>query len=93
MSLDVEVKKGGRPVRSLEDEIAAQKEKLRKLEDRHKEQVRKERERNQKAVYALLVAEKLDGIAAEIWEAVLPAIKDVLHKQEQKSGGSVAVAG
>lgn len=68
----------GRKQKSLEEEIAAQREKLRKLEERHKEQQRKERERNQKAVMELIKSEKLDTVPAEVWRDAMPKIKALL---------------
>ena len=70
--------KSGRKARTLEEEIAAQREKLKKLEDRQREQQRKERERNQKAVLELIKAEKLDAVSAEQWRSAMPAIKSAL---------------
>ena len=70
--------KSERKARSLDEEIAAQKEKLKKLEERQREQQRKERERNQKAVLDLIKAEKLDSVSAEQWRLAMPAIKSAL---------------
>lgn len=67
-----------RKVRNLEEEIAAQRAKLKALEDRQKDQQRKERERNQKAVMEIIKAEKLDTATAEQWANALPAIKTAL---------------
>ena len=70
--------KGGRKVRTLDEEIAAQREKLKKLEDKQREIQRKDREKNQKAVLELIKAEKLDTISADQWRAAMPAIKAAL---------------
>ena len=70
--------KGGRKARTLEEEIAAQRDKLRKLEERQREQQRKERERNTKAVLELIRTEKLDTVPAEQWKAAMPTIKAAL---------------
>lgn len=69
---------GGRKARTLEEEIAAQRDKLRKLEERQREQKRKEQERNTKAVLELIRAEKLDAVPAEQWKLAMPAIKSAL---------------
>lgn len=69
---------GGRKARTLEEEIAAQRDKLRKLEERQREQKRKEQERNTKAVLELIRAEKLDAVPAEQWKLAMPAIKAAL---------------
>jgi Spy/CpxP family protein refolding chaperone len=70
--------KGGRKVRTLDEEIAAQREKLKKLEDKQREIQRKDREKNQKAVLELIKAEKLDTVSADQWRAAMPAIKAAL---------------
>jgi hypothetical protein len=70
--------KGGRKARTLGEEIAAQRDKLRKLEERQREQKRKEQERNTKAVLELIRAEKLDAVPAEQWKLAMPAIKAAL---------------
>lgn len=75
----------GRKVRSLDEEIVAQREKLRKLEERQKEQQRKERERNVKAVLELIRAEKLDAVSADQWKAAMPAIKTALRVSPAES--------
>jgi flagellar motility protein MotE (MotC chaperone) len=85
------VSKGARKARTLEEEIAAQREKLRKLEDKHREQQKKERERNQKAVVELLKSEKLDLVSVDRWKELIPVIKKALHDQgvevETTAGG------
>lgn len=66
---------GARKVRTLEEEITAQREKLKKLEERQRDQQRKDRERNTKAVVELIKQEKLDMVTAEQWKDAMPAIK------------------
>ena len=51
MSLDESTNKTERKKKSISDEILEQREKLRKLEEKQKEQIRKERERTSKAVF------------------------------------------
>lgn len=70
--------KSGRKVRTLEEEIAAQREKLRKLEERQRKQKRKEQERNTKTILELIRNEKLDVLPAEQWKAAMPSIKAAL---------------
>lgn len=70
--------KGGRKVRTLDEEIAAQKDKLKKLEDKQRDQQRKEREKNQRAVMELIKAEKLDTVSSDQWRTAMPAIKAAL---------------
>ncbi len=67
-----------RKVKTLDEEIAAQREKLRKLEERQREQQRREKEKNQKAVMELIKSERLDSIAADLWREAMPKIKALL---------------
>jgi hypothetical protein len=67
-----------RKPRSLEDEIARQEARLKKLQDNLKEKKRKDHERNAKAIAALLQAEHLDQEPVEKWQLHLPAIKALL---------------
>lgn len=76
--------KGGRKPKSLEAEIAAAAEKLRKLQDRQKEQQRKDREKNQKAVLELIKAERLDSVSPELWSKAMPQIKALLLPEPAK---------
>lgn len=71
--------KSVRKPRSLEEEITVQREKLKKLEERQRENQRKDRERNTKAVLELIRAEKLDLVSAENWKSALPTIKEALQ--------------
>ena len=79
--------KSVRNTKTLDEEIAVQREKLRKLEERHRDQKRKERERNQKAVMELIKTERLDLIPSNIWREAMPKIKSILvvdvSKQEE----------
>ncbi len=70
--------KSGRKAKTLDEEIAAQREKLRKLEERQREQQRKERERNQKAVMELIKTERLDAVPSDLWREAMPKIKALL---------------
>lgn len=78
-----------RKVKTLDEEIAAQREKLRKLEERQREQQRKEREKSQKAVMELIKAERLDLISFEIWREAMPQIKALLVVDSAKPAKSV----
>ena len=68
-----------RKPRSLEEEITVQRDKLKKLEERQRENQRKDRERNTKAVLELIRVEKLDLVSAENWKSALPTIKEALQ--------------
>jgi hypothetical protein len=67
-----------RQSRSLEDEIARQEAKLKKLQDNLKEKKRRESERNTRAISALLQAEHLDQVPVEIWQRHMTGIKELL---------------
>lgn len=88
--------KPGRKPKSLDAEIAAAEAKLRKLQDRQKEQQKKERDKNQKAVLELIKAEKLDTVSPELWSRAMPKIKALLTTEtvkppaQQKQPGSPA---
>jgi hypothetical protein len=81
--------KAKKAAKSLDDEIAATREKLRKLEEQKKEKERKELERNQKAITAFLRAEKLDAVPVELWTAALPGLRKLFKLQEPKESKSV----
>ena len=78
MSSETTNLKSGRKAKTLDEEIAAQREKLRKLEERQREQQRKERERNQKAVMELIKTERLDAVPSDLWREAMPKIKALL---------------
>ncbi|KWI31998.1 hypothetical protein [Burkholderia stagnalis] len=76
--------KPARKPRSLDDEIAKAAAKLKRLQDEQREQIRKDRERNQKAVLELLRAEGLDEIPAARWKEKIDAIKRALGVKSQE---------
>lgn len=67
-----------RKQQTLEEQIAYQAEKLRKLQDLKKDKDRKERERNQRTVMELIKTERLDVVPADKWKDALPQIKALL---------------
>ena len=75
----------GRKACSLQEEIAAAAEKLRKLQERQKEIERKALARNQKAVSELIAAHRLDGIPVEHWRQAIEEIKASLHRHSSES--------
>ncbi|WGS45764.1 hypothetical protein LFL97_23950 [Burkholderia sp. JSH-S8] len=76
--------KPSRKPRSLDDEIAKAAAKLKRLQDEQREQIRKDRERNQKAVLELLRSEGLDEIPAARWKEKIDALKRALGVEPQK---------
>lgn len=79
MSENQAQEKTARKARTLEQEITLQRDRLRRLEERQREQQRKDREKNQKAVLELIRAERLDAVAATQWRSALPAIRAALQ--------------
>ena len=73
--------KAGRPSRSLDEEIAVAAAKLQALRDKKKEEERRDRERNQKAILALIKDEGLDAVSADDWKAALPKLRKLLVHQ------------
>ena len=82
--------KAGRPSRSLDEEIAAASAKLQALRDRRKEEERRERERNQKAILALLRDEGLDSASVEAWKAAVPKLRELLVQDVQSEPQAAA---
>ena len=70
-----------RKKKSLEEEIALQREKLKLLEDKQREQQRKWREKNQKSVLELIRSEKLDLVEIDKWQQILPNLKTLLASE------------
>ncbi len=77
--------KSTKKVKTLDEQISAQREKLRKLEDAQKEQLRRERERNQRAVLELIKSERLDAVSPDLWRKAMPKIKSLLLVDEDKT--------
>lgn len=67
-----------RKAKTLEDEIAIAREKLKRLEEKQREQQRKWREKNQKSIFELIRSEKLDIIDVHKWQSKINRIKEVL---------------
>ncbi|KWN68343.1 hypothetical protein WM24_09750 [Burkholderia ubonensis] len=72
-----------RKPRSLDEEIARAAARLKRLQDEQRVQIRKDRERNQKAVLELLRSEGLDEIPAARWKEKIDAIKRALGVKPQ----------
>ena len=64
--------------KSIDDEILALNEKLKKLVAKKKDTERKERARNQKAVLELIASERLESVSVKKWESVMPQLKVLL---------------
>lgn len=72
------IAKAGRPSRSLDEEIAATEARLKTLRDKKREDERREREKNHKAILAIIKEEGLDDVSAAKWKKALPGIKKLL---------------
>lgn len=70
--------------KSLDDEIAATREKLRKLEEQKKDKERRELEKNRKAITTLLSTEKLDAVPIEVWTTSLPGLRKMLKAPDSR---------
>jgi Spy/CpxP family protein refolding chaperone len=64
---------------TIEQQIEALEAKTRKLKEQLKEDQRRERERNAKAVHELLKGEKLEDFGIEAWRAQIAEIRKLLE--------------
>ncbi|WP_371765519.1 hypothetical protein [Massilia sp.] len=75
--------KGKKTQKSLDEEIAALEEKVKRLRQQKAEKEQKELAKNQKLIYALLRTEKLDAVAVEAWSKVLPQLRRLLKAESE----------
>lgn len=68
-------------------QIEALEAKTRKLKEQLKEETRREREKNTKAVSEFLKAEKLEDFGIEAWKANITGIRTLLEKAKPKVKG------
>lgn len=73
--------KVGRPSRTLAEEIEAAERRLQSLRERQREEQRRDLERNQKAILALIRTEGLDGVPADRWKAAVPKLRKLLEAE------------
>lgn len=71
--------KAGRPSRTLDEEIAAAESRVAQLKAKKREDERRKLEQNQKSIMALVKSAGLDAIEADVWEKVLPKLKEMLE--------------
>jgi phage protein D len=67
--------------KSLEEKLAALEAQAKAVREKLRDEQRKEREENAKAVVALIKSEDLEGFGIEAWKSALPEIKAALSKQ------------
>lgn len=71
-------KKSTKKSHALENEIDVMRDKLKKLEEQHRLQVQKEKDRNMKQLIELIRTEKLDLVSVDHWRLAMPEIKKYL---------------
>jgi alanyl-tRNA synthetase len=76
------IAKAAKPSRSknLEERLAAIEAQAKTLREKLRDEQRKEREENARAVAAMLKAEDLDGFDITAWRIALPELKAALSK-------------
>ncbi|MBN3829533.1 hypothetical protein G3O00_38970 [Burkholderia sp. Ac-20384] len=67
-----------RAPKSLDDEITRAEQKLKRLQEQKRTNERKALERNERAIFDVLKAEKLNEVPAENWKAGIAAIRRAL---------------
>ncbi|MBU9385803.1 hypothetical protein [Burkholderia gladioli] len=70
--------KTARAPKSLDEEIERTAAKLKRLQEQRRTKERQEVERNERAIFDLLKAEKLNVVPAEKWKAGLAGIRRAL---------------
>jgi DNA anti-recombination protein RmuC len=71
-------KQSKRKAMSEDEQIQKLEEKLKKLREEKRKREEATREKNAKAIMALLKAERLDTVSAEKWQSALEQVKAVL---------------
>lgn len=73
------------PKKTLAQEIEAAAEKLRKLQEKDREQKKREREKNEIAICDLIKVEKLDNFGIDTWRLASPQIRAALERAVPKN--------
>jgi len=76
--------KPARKTKSLDQQIEDLRAKLRKAEEAKKAEDAKARERNQRAIVALIRDERLDTVSVDEWRAVMPKLRTLLKVQAEQ---------
>ena len=72
------------PKKTLAQEIEAAAEKLRKLQEKDREQKKREREKNELAVRDFIKDEKLETFSVEVWKRAASEIRVALNRALKK---------
>jgi hypothetical protein len=93
MSDDTKSSKVKKGPKTLDEEIAAAEERVRRLKAAKAEQERKSLEKNQKLIYAFLRTEKLDAVPIETWSSVVPQLRKLLKAAVSADDRAASSAG
>lgn len=76
------VPKAAKPSRTktLEERLAALEAQAKSLREKLRDEQRKEREENARAVTAMLKSEDLESFSIEVWRTALPEVRAALSK-------------
>lgn len=66
--------------KTLEEKLAALEAQAKSLREKLRDEQRKEREENARAVAAMLKSEDLESYSIEVWRSALPEVKAALSK-------------
>ena len=72
------------PKKTLAQEIEAAADKLRKLQEKDREQKKREREKNESAVRDFIKDEKLETFSVEVWKLAASDIRIALNRAFKK---------
>jgi hypothetical protein len=92
MSAEQAKNKGGRPSRTVDEEIAVTLERLEALKAKKREEEKRERARNQAAILAIIKAEGLDEVPAEQWKSAVEKLRALLKADKPPAPQATAPA-
>lgn len=79
-----------RKTKSLDQQLEEAQAKLRKLMEAKKQEDARLRERNQRAIAALIKEERLDTVPVENWREVMPKLRSLLKVQAEQPQADTA---
>lgn len=80
-----------RKTKSLDQQLEEAQAKLRKLMEAKKQEDARLRERNQRAIAALIKEERLDTVPVENWREVMPKLRSLLKVEVEQPQQDTAV--